>query len=127
MDQSVRPSPGRVVLVDDDEALLASTRFLLELDGYDVETLASTEALLAYRLPKHGACLVLDQNFEGLSGLDALALLRARGMMLPTLLITTHAPERMRKRAAELGAVVVLKPLLGDALAFEISRALHPV
>lgn len=124
MDQPLLHYPGRVVLVDDDEALLASTRFLLELDGYDVETLTSAESLLRHPLPESGACLVLDQNFDGLSGLDALATLRARGMTLPTLLITTHAPERVRRRAAELGAIVVQKPLLGDVLGAEIGKAL---
>lgn len=124
MDASNPPSPGRVLLVDDDEALVASIRFLLELDGYEVETLGSAEALLTYPLPAKNACLVLDQHFEGLSGLEALAQLRARGVTLPTLLITTHAPERMRAKAAELGAVVVQKPLLGDVLSAEIRSAL---
>lgn len=125
MDQSLLPHPGRVVLVDDDEALLASTRFLLELDGYDVETLTSAESLLRHPLPSSGACVVLDQQFDGLSGLEALGRLRARGMNLPVLLITTHAPERVRNRAAELDATVVQKPLLGDALSAAIGKALH--
>lgn len=116
--------PGRVLLVDDDEALLASIRFLLELDGYQVDTLHSAEDLLAYPLPQQNTCLVLDQHFEGLSGLEALAQLRARGVTVPTVLITTHAPERLRMQAAELGAVVVQKPLLGDTLSAEIQAAL---
>lgn len=124
MDQFAAHTPGRVLLVDDDEALLASSRFLLELDGYQVETLTSAEALLSYPLPQTGLCLVLDQHFEGLSGLDALERLRARGVTLPALLITTHAPERMRARAADLGAVVVLKPLLEDVLVSAIGRSL---
>lgn len=117
-------TPQTVVLVDDDAALLASMRFVLELEGLTVETLDSAEALLNHPLPHHPACLVLDQHFDGLSGLDALRRLRERGVSLPALLITSRAPPRMRTEAASLGAVVVEKPLLGDALLSEIRLAL---
>ncbi|MDQ0465977.1 FixJ family two-component response regulator [Caulobacter ginsengisoli] len=118
------PTPQTVVLVDDDAALLASMRFMLELEGLAVETLDSAEALLDHPLPPAPACLVLDQHFEGLSGLDALRRLRERGATLPALLITSRAPPLMRDEAASLGAVVVEKPLLGDGLLAEIRAAL---
>ncbi len=118
------PSPSTVVLIDDDAALLASMRFVLELEGLTVETLGSAEALLSHPLPPPPACLVLDQHFDGLSGLDALRTLRQRGVQLPALLITSHAPPLMRFQAASLDAVVVEKPLLGDGLLAEIRRAL---
>lgn len=118
------PTSPTVVLVDDDKALLASMRFILELEGLAVETLDSAEALLDYPLPPPPACLVLDQYFEGLNGLDALSRLRERGVTLPALLITSRAPPLMREEAASLGAVVVEKPLLGDGLLAAIRTAL---
>lgn len=118
------PVPQTVVLVDDDAALLASLRFMLELEGLTVETLDSAEALLEHPLPPPPACLVVDQHFEGLSGLAALKQLRGRGVSLPALLITSRAPPLMRDLAAAVGAVVVEKPLLGDGLLAEIRTAL---
>jgi two-component system response regulator FixJ len=122
---SKRASPPQtVVLVDDDAALLASMRFVLELEGLAVETLDSAEALLDHPLPPPPACLVLDQFFEGMSGLEALRRLRERDVTLPALLITSRAPPLMREEAVALGAVVVEKPLLGDGLLAEIRAAL---
>jgi FixJ family two-component response regulator len=118
------PSPATVVLVDDDEALLASMRFVLELEGLAVETLTSAESLLDHTLPAAPACLVLDQHFDGMTGLEALRQLRRRQVTLPALLITTHAPLTLRLEAAALGAVLVEKPLLSDLLLVEIHQAL---
>jgi FixJ family two-component response regulator len=113
-----------VVLVDDDLALRLSLNFILELNGFVVETLDSGEALLAHALPKPPACLVLDQNMDGISGLDALRQLRARGVSLPAIMITSDAKPRFRRTAAGLGATVVEKPLHGDHLRVEIEAAL---
>src|SRR5262245_17601945 len=105
------PPPLRLVIVDDDRALRAALTFSLGLDGFQVEACGSGEALLAHELPERG-CLVIDQRLPGISGLDALRALRARGVALPALLITTDPNRRLRAAAAEAGASIVEKPLL---------------
>jgi len=119
-----RSPPATVVLVDDDAALRTALSFTLELDGFTIESLASGEELLAYDLPGTAACLVLDQNLCGMTGLDALLRLRARGVTLPAILITSHPGPTVRATAAVLDAVIVEKPLLSDALKIEIETAL---
>lgn len=113
-----------IVLVDDDVALRTALTFVLELDGFTVEGLRSGEDLLDWTLPEAPACLVLDQNLPGVTGVDALAELRARAVTLPALLITSHPKPNLREAAARLGAVIVEKPLLTDALVSEIEAAL---
>src|SRR5262245_28950818 len=78
-----------VVLVDDDDALLRALRFSLEIDGYVVVTCHTGEELLALELPAN-ACLVIDFRLSGLDGLQALDDLRARGVTLPAILITSY-------------------------------------
>ncbi|CAN5674865.1 hypothetical protein BH10PSE5_BH10PSE5_07460 [soil metagenome] len=97
---------------------------MLELDGFVVTALESGEALLAAALPPPPVCLVLDQNMGGLTGLEALAALRAKNHRLPALLITSHPRASIRDAAAALGAVIVEKPLLGDSLSAAINAAL---
>jgi two-component system response regulator FixJ len=113
-----------VVLVDDDTALRTALTFMLELDGFTVEALSSGEALLECTLPAAPACLVLDYNLEGMSGLEALTRLRARDVSLPALLITSHPTASLRSTAAALDATIVEKPLLTDSLVSGIVAAL---
>lgn len=118
------PFARNVVLVDDDGALRLALTFMLELDGFSVTALDSGEALLQAALPPAPVCLVLDQNMGGLTGLEALAALRANNQTLPALLITSHPRASIRDAAAALGAVIVEKPLLGDSLNAAINAAL---
>ena len=119
-----RPRPATVVLVDDDAALRTALTFMLELDGFKVTAFASGEELLAGALPSPPACLVLDHNLSGMTGIDALSQLRARGVGTPAVLITSHPGPAVRATAAAIDAVIVEKPLLSDALKIEIDAAL---
>jgi FixJ family two-component response regulator len=113
----IRP---KIVLVDRDAALRAAVTFALELEGYEVDTLESGEALIGCALPAANACLVIDDKLEGVSGLDALDILRRRGVDLPAILVTGDARPAVVARASGCNASVVEKPLLDDALTARI-------
>jgi len=120
----IASAPPSVYLVDDDQALRTALKFSLELEGFDVRTYETGEDLLKAHLPHRGGCLVLDQNLPGLSGLEALSVLRSRAVKLPALLITSHLATALRDTARNARATVVEKPLLGDVLVGCIWRAL---
>lgn len=106
----------RILLVDDDPAVQASLVFLLELQGFLVETFERGEDLAERAaFPDHG-CLVLDYRLPGIDGVALLKSLRDRGIGLPAVLITSAPSRELHRRAAEAGAVIVEKPLLCDAL-----------
>jgi FixJ family two-component response regulator len=105
-----------ILLVDDDASVREALAFALTIDGFAVEVCENGEALLDRPDGPLPACLVLDQHLEAISGIEALAQLRARGVAWPTLLITTHPKADLRAAAAELGARILEKPLLGGAL-----------
>lgn len=113
-----------VVVVDDDAAVRSSLAFSLDLQGFDVSTCESGEALLNRALPAGGACLVLDERLPGISGMEALRQLRQRDVTLPAILITSHPKPDLRAAAAAAGVPIVEKPLIGDALMTSIRRAL---
>ncbi|RAK62794.1 response regulator [Phenylobacterium kunshanense] len=113
-----------VVVVDDDAAVRSSLAFSLDLQGFDVSTCESGEALLSRALPAGGACLVLDERLPGISGMEALRQLRQRDVTLPAILITSHPKPDLRAAAAAAGVPIVEKPLIGDALMTSIRRAL---
>jgi two-component system response regulator FixJ len=117
--------PAKVVLVDDDLAVLRSLRFLLEAEGFEVETFQSgAELLLQPKLPERG-CFVIDYCMPVMNGLELLARLRDRKSALPAILMTGHADGQIDLHAARAGVRRVFhKPNLHGGLVETIRRAL---
>jgi len=106
-----------VVVVDDDEAVRESLRFLLDIAGYEVVSFDSAQAYLDRIGAQMATCMVLDQHMPHTTGLELLAMLRQREMRLPTALITGSPSPDLVRQAIALGAKQVLeKPLADDAL-----------
>ncbi len=117
--------PAKVVLVDDDLAVLRSLRFLLEAEGFVVDTFQSgAELLLQPSLPARG-CFVIDYCMPVMNGLELLARLRDRKSTLPAILMTGHADDRIDAHAASAGVRRVFhKPNLHGGLVETIRHAL---
>ncbi|WP_428566486.1 MAG: response regulator [Solidesulfovibrio sp. DCME] len=119
---------GRVLFVDDEEALAEIGRELLESLGYDVR--AETDPHLALALvradPAAFDLLVTDQNMPGLTGADL-----ARGALairpdLPVLMLTGFSETMSRESARAIGIRdMLLKPVLRRDLAAAIEAALR--
>ena len=77
-------------IVDDDEALTASSAMLLEAMGWDVAVWHSGGAFLDEADLMRPGCLVLDVRMPGLTGLDVQAELERRGSNLPILFLSAH-------------------------------------
>lgn len=114
----------RIIVVDDDQPLCDALKFSLGLQGFEVETCGSGEALLSRTLPLGNACLVIDQVLAGMSGLDTVRELRRRGFTLPAILITSNPRSALRNAAASALVPIVEKPLLGDTLTNRLRQAL---
>jgi two-component system, LuxR family, response regulator FixJ len=113
-----------VLLVEDDVSLRGALAFSLQIEGYRVEVCDTAEALLLRPPPVRPVCLVVDQRLAGISGLDALAVLRGRRVTLPAILITTQPTTSLRRRAAVIGVRIVEKPLLDAELFAAIAEEL---
>jgi FixJ family two-component response regulator len=116
--------PPLILIVEDDVPLRQALAFSLRIEGYRVETFHSGEALLLRPTPVGPACLVVDQRLPGISGLDALVVLRRRKIILPSVLITTQPTARVRRRAAAMDLRIVEKPLLDATLFAAIAEQL---
>lgn len=108
--------PGLIYVVDDDLAVLHSTRFLLESEGHRVETFADGCELLAAFPGPPPALVLLDHVMPGMDGLQVSGRLRALAPCVPVVLITGHPDPGIRTRARALGVPVVEKPLAFEAL-----------
>ncbi len=107
-----------VAVVDDDEAVRDSLRFLLETAGFDVDTFASACQFLAASISHPCICLLVDQHMPNLTGLDLLRRLRESGQMPRVALMTGSPSEELTRQALELGVVAVLEKPLAEASLF---------
>ncbi len=111
-----------VAVVDDDDAVRDSIRFLLEMAGYTVLAYDSPLRMLDNEW-RTLDCLVVDHHMPGVTGLELLAQLRSEGARLPVVLITGSISPDLERRATELGARVMVKPLVEDDLLAFVAEA----
>jgi FixJ family two-component response regulator len=118
--------PLTIDVVDDDPAVLGSLRFLLETEGFTVETFRSGTALLNSATVKSADCYVIDYKMETMNGLDVAAHLRERHIETPIILVTGVPDEGISAKATAAGAqCVLLKPHLEESLAAHIHAAIR--
>src|SRR3979409_2338543 len=85
------PAPGPIVFVgDDDISVREALRSLIRSAGLRCETFATTAEFLAHPRSDGPACLVLDVELPGQSGLDLPTELRDKHATLPIIFITGH-------------------------------------
>ena len=114
-----------VFVVDDDDAVRASLRALLETAGYRTARFASGTAFLDSLDTTTGACVLLDVKMPELDGLEVQRRLNDRGVMLPVVIITGHGDIAMAVQAMRAGAVDFLeKPVSRDRLLEAVARAI---
>ena len=123
---STQDTKGTVYVVDDDDAIRDSLRWLLEANDYKVELYDSGESFIAKYDPNAIAVLVLDVRMPGMSGLEVQEHLLARKADLPIIFITGHGDEPMADRALKKGAVdFIEKPFQQAALKAQVEHMLN--
>lgn len=114
-----------VFIVDDNQAVARSLRWLFETVQLKVETFSSAQSFLdGYDSSKPG-CLVLDVRMPGMSGLDLQERMAAQRIHLPIIFITGHGDVQMAVRAVKSGAFdFVEKPFNDQYLLERIHKAI---
>ena len=120
-----QPAPT-VFVVDDDEGVRNSLRFLLKSVGLAAHAFGSASEFLATYRPSQPGCLVLDVRMPGMSGLELQEQLNLRGAVIPVIFITGHGDIPMAVEAMQQGAFDFLqKPFRDQDLIDRIQRALE--
>ena len=102
-----------VYVVDDDEAMRNSLRWLIESVGLPVETHnSSAEFLDAFEgMP---GCLILDVRMPGMGGLELQKKLREKSICLPIIFISGHGDIPMAVNAMKAGAIDFIEKPFND-------------
>ncbi len=104
-----------VFIMDDDEAVLQSTAWLIESIGLKVQTFISADEFLE-KYNNESGCIVMDVRMPGMSGLEAQEELKERGINLPLIFITGHGDVPMTVRALKRGAFDFIEKPFNDQL-----------
>lgn len=118
-----------IFVVDDDEAVRQSVRYLLESIRLEVREFESGDRFLdavdAGEIGS-GGCVLLDVRMPGKSGLELQSVLGQRAFWLPIILVTGHGDVPMAVRAMTAGAFsFVEKPYKDQELLDLVMAALE--
>jgi DNA-binding NtrC family response regulator len=119
---------GRILVVDDEKALLIALRGLLSKEGYQVETAASGEEALQRIETGSFHLVITDLSMDGVSGMQVLERARAFDQDLAVIMITAHGSEKAAVQAMKLGAAdYIPKPFDNDELRVVVRRVMEGV
>ncbi|MBN3838445.1 MULTISPECIES: response regulator [Burkholderia] len=115
----------RIYVVDDDEAVRVSLRWLLESVGHQVDVFSNGREFLSGADPEIPGCLLLDIRMPYMGGFELQESMRAAGFRLPIIFLTAHGDIPMTVRAMKGGAYDFLeKPYNDQDLIDKVADAL---
>jgi FixJ family two-component response regulator len=124
----VEPVPKTVPLVcvvDADPEVRRNVGALLGALGADARGYATAQEFLATLATEVPVCVVADAHLPDLPGLELLRELRARGLQIPTILLSTDADIAGAVTAMRAGALdFIEKPYIDRALVTQVAPIL---
>src|ERR1700730_12811086 len=118
------PTEAVVHVIDDDGAVRESLAFLLETADYAVRAYDSATAFLARLDSAEPGCIITDVRMPGMTGLELMRALNARGCAMPVIVITGHGDVPLAVEAMREGVVdFVEKPFADDVILGSLQSA----
>jgi two-component system, OmpR family, KDP operon response regulator KdpE len=96
--------PLRILIADDEPAILRFLRAGLGSQGYIVAEVASGQATLDAVRQRSADLLVLDLGLPDIDGIDVIRRIREGGAMLPIIVLSSRESEAAKVAALDLGA-----------------------
>ncbi|WP_311268949.1 response regulator FixJ [Sphingobium sp. WCS2017Hpa-17] len=96
--------PYPIYVVDDDDAIRRSLSFMLKTSGYAVRLFEGGHTFLKEAADLPPGCVLLDVRMPDIDGMAVQQELRARGVMLPVVIMTGHGDIDMAVAAMKAGA-----------------------
>jgi FixJ family two-component response regulator len=117
---------GEIFVVDDDAAVRNVLSTIFSQEGYDVATFGDGASFIAAAHKRTPACVILDVNMPGRSGLDVLRELRAESYGAPIFMISGHGDIPMAIEAIKNGALdFIEKPFRADTVLAQVRAAIE--
>lgn len=96
--------PYEVLIVEDEESLVESLRFVLETEGFQVSAVADGPSALQAVRHRNPSLVLLDLMLPGMNGIDVCREIRAKDNRIPVLMITAFGDIDSKMEAFDHGA-----------------------
>jgi CheY-like chemotaxis protein len=117
--------PFSILITDDDRRCQEALRDIVEPEGYRTLLASSGEEALDIVQQERVHLLLLDMHLPRLSGLETIQLVRQINIMLPCILVTGDANERLILQACQARVYSVIpKPVSKHVVLYTVVRAL---
>ncbi|MFP6606785.1 MAG: response regulator, partial [Myxococcota bacterium] len=117
---------GRLLIVDDEKALLLALRGVFKKEGWQVETASSGEEAVRKIEPNTFDVVLTDLSLGTLSGMDVLAHAREQDSDTAVVMITAYGSEKVAVEAMKKGAEdYVPKPFDNDEMRIVLRRVMQ--
>ena len=107
-DRAAASSP-RLLVCDDNESVTQLLEMMFSGDGWDIEVVRDGQACLDVLARSTPDVVLLDQQMDGLTGLETAARARRAGFDRPILLFSAYLDDAARARAQQLDLLPVSK------------------
>lgn len=114
-----------VHIVDDEDSIRRSAKFMLSTSGYAVETWESGVAFLKEAKTAEPGCILLDVRMPEMDGLEVQQALNDRGITMPVIILTGHGDIGIAVRAMKAGAVDFIEKPFEKAVLMSAIEAAH--
>jgi DNA-binding NtrC family response regulator len=119
---------GRVLIVDDENAMRVALKGLLAKEGYEVETADGGEAAMRAVDAGRFHVIITDLSMNGVGGMQVLEHARRVDPDAAVIMITAYGSEKIAVQAMKLGAVDYLpKPFDNDEVRMVVRRVMETV
>ena len=118
--------PQRILWADDEIDLLKPHIMFLRNRGYDLQTANNGRDALETAMAEPFDLIILDENMPGLTGLEALALIKQKRPHTPVIMITKSEEENIMDQA--VGSKIadyLIKPVNPNQILIAIKKHLH--
>ena len=106
-----------IVIIDDDEDVLAAMEGLVETFGYRTAAFSSASAFLTSNAINEARGLIVDVHMPQMSGIELFHKLVATGYVMPAIFISADPNPKIKKQLLEQGAIAHLaKPVQTETL-----------
>jgi CheY-like chemotaxis protein len=122
---TIGPKPYSILITDDDRGCREALRDIVEPEGYPTLLASSGEEAIDIVREKPVHLVLLDMQMPTLTGLETIPLVREINAVLPCVLVTADATERLMRQALRAHAYsVIAKPVSKNIVLYTVVRAL---
>lgn len=117
----------QVCVLEHDDAVRESLGWMLERNGYSVQSFRSPSDFLLSRELDQYDCLIVDAGLPGMTGMELIELLRKRAYSKPAILISSMSDPQLDARISLATTTQLLaKPIEPAVLLLALRNAVGP-